>query len=466
MANRLWTDEEIKYLIDNWTSFPASHFSKKFNRSAETVRARIYLLKKAEIISNETHLKSLQREWTDDEIVYLERAWLRTPTENIAKHLNRTKSSVRHKARKMKLYTYGDDGEITKYILCNIFHCSYHKIDVWMQEGLPCQKTKIDKRNPIKISITKFWKWAKSHKNLIDWDKYEIGSLLPEPAFVAVEKRKRIDYNNEIKSKHLINEMKLFNSFQCDYKVIQRWFNSFGLPCEKIIHGKRCYYQISVTDFWKWAEKNKTIIHWENYVRKSLLPEPRFLNEIYDENNKVIINQQLTIKNNTIDQSNLKKVFNCSKGIVKSWCNMGLPYEVIPIGEIHQNRILITDFWQWADTHRNLIPWENYEYNTLAPDPEFVKEEKRNTIEVLKQITMQDLTQAFHCNRSRILKWINEFDLLFTKLKRGRNWNYYFNREQFWSWVEIHQDIVPWKNYKAGSLKPEPPFIKNVLKKE
>ena len=48
----------------------------------------------------------MRREWTDWEVQYLERFYLRQSVERTAKRLNRTVSSVIHKAQRLKLVRY------------------------------------------------------------------------------------------------------------------------------------------------------------------------------------------------------------------------------------------------------------------------------------------------------------------------------------------------------------------------
>ena len=66
-----------------------------------------------------------------------------------------------------------------------------------------------------------------------------------------------------------------------DKSTIVRYIKNNGLPArKKILAMKRVYYQISLKNFWKWAEKNKELIKWDNFEEGSLGLEPKWVKEV------------------------------------------------------------------------------------------------------------------------------------------------------------------------------------------
>lgn len=123
-------------------------------------------------------------EWTEDEIEYLERFYEKMGTDRIAKKLNRTVFSVRHKAQKLGYNAYVCEDLYVKTI-AKCFNCDTRVINRWIEKyELPCRTVKRGQSTYKLISMKKFWKWAEHHKELIPWSKYERLSILPEPSWV------------------------------------------------------------------------------------------------------------------------------------------------------------------------------------------------------------------------------------------------------------------------------------------
>ena len=57
----------------------------------------------------------------------------------------------------------------------------------------------------------------------------------------------------------------------------------------------------------------------------------------------------------------------------------GFPARAEQHGGVILYRIRQEDFWEWAEAHKNLLPWSRYELNSIPPDPEWVAEAKKNS---------------------------------------------------------------------------------------
>lgn len=82
--------------------------------------------------------------------------------------------------------------------------------------------------------------------------------------------------------------------FNVDYSVVKRWIEKYDLPFDRIKHSKNFKYDIDVLKFWKWAEKNKEIINWSKYERRSLAPEPEWVKNEYSSYKNVNSRKRIT----------------------------------------------------------------------------------------------------------------------------------------------------------------------------
>ena len=126
----------------------------------------------------------MRREWTDREVKYLNNRYLKQSVETTAKKLNRSIPSVKGKARKLGLNNYYGE-KISAKTLAKCFHLDIRVVIRWIDKfDLPCKKVELDNQTRYSIDPVEFWKWAEKHKDTINWSKYELKSLVPEPEWV------------------------------------------------------------------------------------------------------------------------------------------------------------------------------------------------------------------------------------------------------------------------------------------
>ena len=112
-----------------------------------------------------------RKEWTKDEETYMYRRYLNQSVETTAKFLNRSVSSVKHKASKMGLnHYYGE--RISAKTLAKCFHSDISVVVRWIDKyDLPCKKVKLKNQTRYLIDAAEFWKWAENHQDVINWKK-------------------------------------------------------------------------------------------------------------------------------------------------------------------------------------------------------------------------------------------------------------------------------------------------------
>lgn len=126
----------------------------------------------------------MRREWTEEEVAYLEKFYEKRGVDFIAKKLKRTLHSVKRKAQKLGYNAYVCEDLYVKMV-AKCFDCDSRVINRWIDNyGLPCRIVKRGQATCKLISAKAFWKWAKDHKELIPWSKYERFTILPEPEWV------------------------------------------------------------------------------------------------------------------------------------------------------------------------------------------------------------------------------------------------------------------------------------------
>lgn len=136
--------------------------------------------------------KAGTRNWTQEEVDYLQDKWGVLSIKTISKNLGRSINAVKIKAQRMGL---GDprfhyDG-ITINQLMQALDKTYSSVYAWIQDyGMPVKYKVFAQSARVKvITHDDFWEWAEQHKELLNFAKMEPGTLGAEPDWM-IEKRK------------------------------------------------------------------------------------------------------------------------------------------------------------------------------------------------------------------------------------------------------------------------------------
>lgn len=132
-----------------------------------------------------------RREWTDEEIDYLEEHWGKITIQKIAWNLNRTVSSVKNKTVRLNI---GDPllhmNGITISRLSKTLNIHYALIMNWVKKyDFPAKKKRLTAEKKVfYVEYEDFWKWADKNRHMIDFSRFDRYALGKEPAWVN-EKR-------------------------------------------------------------------------------------------------------------------------------------------------------------------------------------------------------------------------------------------------------------------------------------
>ena len=143
------------------------------------------------------------RTWTEEDRFYLEEKWGSTPIPQLALDLDRTENAVMQKAYRMGLGPFLDSGnyitlnQLMKAIGIEKGVDSYKKISWIKNRGLPVRRKKIRTDYFYIISIEAFWKWAEKNLDILDFSKFEAGTLGKEPEWVKQKRQHDIERNRK-----------------------------------------------------------------------------------------------------------------------------------------------------------------------------------------------------------------------------------------------------------------------------
>lgn len=125
----------------------------------------------------------MKREWTESEERALRNRYQYQTVQKTAQMLNRSVYSVKRKAAKMGLSHYND--KLSAKTVAQSFNTEIRSVKRWIEKfGLPSKKVNHGTHYTYYIDVEDFWEWAEKHKDTINWSKYELKSLVPEPEWV------------------------------------------------------------------------------------------------------------------------------------------------------------------------------------------------------------------------------------------------------------------------------------------
>lgn len=123
----------------------------------------------------------MRKNWTQDEVEYLEKNYETKSIKLIAKNLDRSYNSVVLKIERLGLSLKGDENYINIADFCDLTGISRSTIEYWIRNAsFPTRKTGKYR----KIRIDTFWKWASENKSSINWETFPKDCLPPEPKWV------------------------------------------------------------------------------------------------------------------------------------------------------------------------------------------------------------------------------------------------------------------------------------------
>lgn len=188
MKHKRWTDEEIKYLRENWLTVNIEDMELDRTKKAIEVKACNLKLNKTGIT---------RVEWTKEDEEYLEDNWGSISIPTIAKNLNMGQDAVQQKARRLGLGAFLDNGE---YLTINSLSQALFKRNMdsytkgqWIDKGFPIKSRKVKDCSFSVIYIQDFWEWAEMNSTLLNFSNMEPLALGKEPEWLEHQRRADIE---------------------------------------------------------------------------------------------------------------------------------------------------------------------------------------------------------------------------------------------------------------------------------
>ena len=181
-----WTEEEDAYLREYFNKQSAKEIGAHLGRTPNSVSSRIRIL--------DLRLEPICRKWTENEDEYLMKNYGVRKLSAIAKKLGRTMESVEKRIGRLGLGGVRTHiANFTSYELAAALGVDPTTIYRWAeQQELPYKMIQKEEVQIMTIEVNSFWKWASSHKELLNFNRIEKGVLVPEPAWV--HEQRKIDF--------------------------------------------------------------------------------------------------------------------------------------------------------------------------------------------------------------------------------------------------------------------------------
>lgn len=199
MVGRAWTEDELNYLQEHWKTEKTEDIAKRLDRSFSSVRNRGFRLGLCETQKEE------RRNWSEEDIDVLDERWGIRSIRSTAELLGRSISSVKQKANHLGLIDarFSYEG-ITINQLALAINVSYSTVKNWVKlHDFPTHSKIFTESARVKVvQYHEFWKWAEKNKQMVDFSRIEKNILGPEPDWVESKRNADFIKRTKIKKSH------------------------------------------------------------------------------------------------------------------------------------------------------------------------------------------------------------------------------------------------------------------------
>ena len=139
--------------------------------------------------------KNANRIWTEEEIQYLSDNYGSKSYQTLARNLGRSVNAVNVMARRLGLGAFLQCGEYVTFnqlmLTLGYGQGNSYKMISWVKNrGFPMHSKRVNNNSFNVVYIDEFWEWAEKNQNLLDFSGFEENLLGMEPQWVKL-KRKR-----------------------------------------------------------------------------------------------------------------------------------------------------------------------------------------------------------------------------------------------------------------------------------
>lgn len=221
------------------------------------------------------------RLWTQEELTQLEEEWGNFAIGTIAKRHNRSLNAIKIKAIRQKLGAHidSDDRISVNQLFLAFGNNSYgYLLGRMIKAGLKIHYHKVEKCRFKMINLSEFWKFAEKNQTMFDFSKLEKNALGEEPAWVAAARREDFIRSTRIKPHNTAwtaaedaELLRLVKMHRYTYDEISQRFNrSCGAIARRLIHLGVKERPVRCDNHTPWTDEEKSIMcemikHGSNY---------------------------------------------------------------------------------------------------------------------------------------------------------------------------------------------------------
>lgn len=187
-----WSDGDDVYIQEHWKDQTEEQMAAELGRTPHAIHARGISLG----LTRRKASENKRRLWTQEEVSYLRDNWGMITVQGISRKLGRTEAAVQNKVQEIGLGAFLEHGD---YITLNKLLMAFtnnksgdgYKLKSWVENrGMPVHSRLIRKKRVMIVYLDEFWEWAEKHRSFLDFSKMEPLALGEEPAWVAEQRKK------------------------------------------------------------------------------------------------------------------------------------------------------------------------------------------------------------------------------------------------------------------------------------
>jgi len=170
LLKRRWTEEEDKYIVENYGALSVEEISRNLDRS-------VYALRKRAIAIGVT---CEAKRWSAEEMDYLNEKWGILNLDTIAQKLNRSRNSILIKAYQMSLREQaGANGAyFTPNDISSILGINIRTLYSWIWNGcMGHKKFRVGKKKKYQITVEDLCRFIEEHQNKWNSQKADITQI-------------------------------------------------------------------------------------------------------------------------------------------------------------------------------------------------------------------------------------------------------------------------------------------------
>lgn len=130
----------------------------------------------------------------------------------------------------------------------------------------------------------------------------------------------------------------------------------------------------------KWTDKEVQYLE-SHYEKRGAIPIAKKLNRSVLSVRKKAEKLGLSVTGDMLSVGTLSRMcFSTEPSVVERWIDkFELPYTTANKGYVVSKMIDPEDFWIWAETHKEIIPWHKYAEYSILPEPEWLMDVLKNS---------------------------------------------------------------------------------------